>query len=226
MNSDIKQSQCWLKENCNKIDCNLFCVKFFKLNYLYEKAFISFSQRKHIALRIDNDKKDAEAFSKLKQIETSISSFVNEGKNLFIHSQVSGNGKSSWSLRLVEAYFNNIWAQTPLECRALFINVPRFLLALKDNITQQSEYIESIKNNIFNADLVVWDDIGTKVITPFESEHLLSMIDTRINNGKSNIYTSNLSEEEMHQCLGDRLTSRIVNKSIDIVLYGADKRGL
>ena len=76
------------------------------------------------------------------------------------------------------------------------------------------------------ADLVVWDDIATKSATVFEAEHLLSYIDTRINDNKSNIYTSNLDANEIQEKLGPRLYSRIVNYSTEIELNGKDKRGI
>lgn len=219
-----ENKDCWLINECNKIDCNSFCMRHFKLNYLYDAALISLQQRKHKCLRIDADETDMDEFSFLKKQEDDILNFVALGKNLYIHSQICGNGKTSWALRLVESFFNKIWIKSPLKCRALFISVPRFLLELKSNISQKSEYVEYIKANVNDADIVIFDDIATKAATSFEHEHLLSIIDTRISMGKSNIFTSNLTEEEMHSLLGDRLTSRIINNSINIELKGADKR--
>jgi DNA replication protein DnaC len=98
---------------------------------------------------------------------------------------------------------------------------------LKSNISKESEYIKHIQENILDCDLVVWDDIATKLGTEFELSHLLSIIDTRINNGKSNMYTSNLYGVELSKALGDRLYSRIVNYSDAIIeLKGRDKRGI
>ncbi len=109
----------------------------------------------------------------------------------------------------------------------LFISVPRFLLELKSNISEKSEYVEHINNNVLDCDLVIWDDIATKLGTEFELSHLLSIIDTRINNGKSNMFTSNLSGVELNKALGDRLYSRIQNYSdVVIELQGKDKRGI
>ena len=159
-------------------------------------------------------------------IENNIIDFVDNGKNLFIYSYGVGCGKTSWAIRLVQSYFNNIWYKTELKCKALFINVPKFLLSLKDNISNKNEYIEHIKNNVLEADLVVWDEVGTKGLTQFEHENLLSLINTRIDMGKSNIYTSNMRPEELKELLGDRLYSRIVKLSIEIEFKGQDKRGL
>ena len=150
--------------------------------------------------------------------------FIKEGKNLYLHSAIPGNGKSSWSLRLAEAYFNKIWARTSGKCRVLFISVPRFLLAIKDNISAKSSYVEYIKDNVLEADLVIWDDLASKVGSEFELSHLLSLIDNRLVLGKSNIYTSNLNKQQLYTAIGERLASRVANMSIDIELFGSDKR--
>lgn len=127
---------------------------------------------------------------------------------------------------MIEAYFNEIWPNAALKCKALFINVPRFLLALKDNISEHSDYINHIKANVLNADIVIWDEVGVKSLTVFEHENLLNLINTRLDENKSNIYTSNLNPDELREKVGDRLYSRIVNNSINIELFGQDKRGL
>lgn len=218
---------CWMKGCCNQIDCNTFCMKYYKLNALYDMALIPPTKRKHVKLRIDVDDNDEQAFDTLKEIESNIVDFINSGKSLFLYSEITGNGKTLWTLRMVETYFNKIWAKSELKCRVLFINVPRFLLELKSNISEKSEYIQHINDNILDCDLVVWDDIATKLGTEFELSHLLSIIDTRINNGKSNMFTSNLSGVELNKTLGDRLYSRIQNYSDYVIeLQGKDKRGI
>ncbi len=216
---------CFLFDNCSRKDCNKdFCIRKYKMDSLYSAALMTEAQKKHIILRVDEDGTDLEQFKQLAAIEQNIVSFVSEGKNLYLHSANCGNGKSSWSLRLVEAYFNKIWARTEVKCRVLFISVPRFLLALKDNITAKNAYVEYIKENVLEADLVVWDDIAAKMGSEFELTHLLNIIDNRLALNKSNIYTSNLNRQQLYTALGERLTSRIANMSVDIELFGADKR--
>ena len=219
---------CAFYDKCNHKDCALdhFCLRKYKLDTLYLNALMTESQKKHLVLKVDADNRDLEAFKQLAAIEADIVNFIADGKNLFLHSAMCGNGKSSWSIRLLEAYFNKIWARADDSCHALFISVPRFLLAIKDNITVKSTYVEYIKDNVYTADIVVWDDLGSKTGSEFEISHLLNIIDNRIAAGKSNIYTSNLNRSQMYQALGDRLTSRVVNLSTDIEFFGADKRVL
>jgi DNA replication protein DnaC len=203
-------------------------IKNFKLNYLYKKSLLSEKQSKKIVFTLtdDDDKDDFKSFGILSDIESSIVDFVKNGQHLYIHSEKCGNGKTSWAIRMVQAYFDKIWNSTELKCRALFINVPRYMLAIKDNIDEKSEYVSYIKKNVFNADIVIWDEIGTKSLTVFEQENIMSLINARIDAGKSNIYTSNLTDEELLKAVGKRLHSRISLTSKNIELKGKDKRGL
>lgn len=229
----ILSNECFLYDACKKFksgNCSIespeFCIKLFKLDYLYRESLLSEQQRKYAALRIDADGTDREEFVQLKNIEANIEEFVNTGGSLYIYSSTCGNGKTAWSIRLIQSYFNAIWHKCDLNCKALFINVPRFLLSLKDNITSKNEYIEHIKANILNADLVVWDEIGTKAITNFEHEHLLSLVNSRIDSNKAQIFTSNLAPLALKEAVGERLYSRVVNLSTVLEFKGADKRGL
>lgn len=219
--------ECFLFEECNHKYCDAgFCLRKYKLDGLYEAALIPQALRKHLVLRIDQDDTDLEEFKKLAGIESTILDFVKNGRSLFIHSSNSGNGKTSWALRLIQAYFNEVWPQVDTTCHALYISVPRFLIALKDSISRPSEYIDYIKENILQADIILWDDIAAKTGTDYEINQLLGFIDGRIAAGKANIYTSNQNAAEMYESLGSRLTSRVANMSTDVELHGADKRYL
>lgn len=171
-----ENKDCWLTNQCNHIDCNRFCMKHYKLKYLYDAALISASQRKYVGLVVDKDGTDLKEFQILSMYAMRIEDIVKAGKNIYIHSSSCGNGKTSWALRIVESYFDKIWYSSEMECRALFISVPQFLLALKANIAEKNDYVQYIKDNVLTADIIIWDDIATKDSTVFEAENLLSMM--------------------------------------------------
>lgn len=221
-----ENKNCPYISRCTHVDCGKFCLKRFKTEYYFDSAFIPKDRRIKQPLRIDSDGRDENAFMRLADIEKNIETFVENGNNLYIYSQNVGNGKTSWALRLANNYINKVWIKKDMEPIVLFISVPRFLLELKANISNKSDYIEHISKYVLNCPLVIWDDIGSKNGTEFEVSHLLSIIDNRINNGKSNIYTSNLNDSELHQLLGDRLYSRVYNYSECINIVGKDKRAL
>lgn len=219
--------ECHYEYNCNKKYCGKpFCLRKYKLDYLYNEALLSDDQKKRLVLKIDADGTDLEAFKRLSNIDKNIGEFIGEKQNLYIHSSNCGCGKTSWAIRMLQSYMDNICLETALECRVLFISVPRFLLASKDKISAKNTYFDHIKENYLKADLVVWDDIATSTATDYEMSQLLSMIDARLVAGRSNIFTSNLSPKQMSKALGERLASRVCTKSVDIELFGSDKRNL
>lgn len=218
---------CPYKQNCSGVDCGQdFCMRKYRLDCLYENSLLTQKQRQVGKLFTDEDGTDFHEFQKLANLEKSMDKFVEQGANLYLHSYNCGNGKTSWSIRLMIGYFNKIWHKSTFGCQALFISVPRYLLALKDSISNKNDYATFVNKYVLDADLIVWDDIAAKVGSEFELNHLLNMINTRMDAGKSNIFTSNLGGKELTNALGERLASRICNKSIDIELHGADKRYL
>lgn len=221
--------KCIHTKNCRRYDseeCTSLCVRYLKLDWIFSNSLLLPEQFKNKILILDSDESDKEAFDILVDIEKNISEFINTGDNLYIYSNVPGNGKTSWALKLMRAYFYSIWHYCDLVPKALFINVPRYLLELKSNISKHSDYIEFVNEHVYNVDLVVWDDVATKTATEFEHEHLLSIIDYRMLNNKSNIFTSNQKPNKVHNLIGQRLSSRIIKKSRVLEFKGKDKRGV
>lgn len=222
--------ECWMKGICKKgqfNNCPSFCIKNAKLTALYEHSLLTENQRQHQELRPDANGVDVAVFRMLKEMENNVEDIIREGRHIYIHSHICGNGKTSWAIRLLQRHFDNIWHLSNLtDSRGLFIHVPRFLIALKESLSKPSAYIDLIKEQIEKADIVVWDEIGTKAATPFEAEQLLSMINERLDCGKSNIYTSNLDGDELRERVGERLYSRICSGSVDVLLCGQDKRSV
>lgn len=225
----ITKEECYVQAGCKKFIQNtcdeLFCIRLYKIDELYNQSLLSQQQRLPIKLRLDENRIDEIPYTILKEYQQDILNVVNNGDNIYIYSSITGNGKTSWAIKFIQSYIQKIWASSDLTCKALFINVPKFMRELKLNIDIKSEYIQHINAYASTADLVIWDDIATKAATEFEHEQLISIIDTRIDNTKSNIFTSNIPPEELNNYLGARLTSRIVGLSKAVRFNGLDKRG-
>jgi DNA replication protein DnaC len=218
-----------LSESCKKFkngSCTYpeFCIKKFKQDKFFDLALISENQRIPLSLYLDSNACDKNSFDRLNEIKNSICDFVGSGNNIYIYSSTTGNGKTAWSLKLAQNYIGKIWYEKDLSCEVLFISVPRYLLSIKDAISNNNEYAKHIKENVLSANLVIWDDIATKGMTEFETENVLSIIDARISSGKSNIFTSNILPQELSLYVGDRLASRILGTSESIKFVGQDKR--
>ena len=226
---------CYLINNCKKysigacpVNKDDFCIRKFKEDKLFDLAMIDELSRNSINFFTYNEDPESEKnlFKRVLDISRDIKSNVEQGKNFYLYSDRCGNGKTASALLFCKSYIDSIWIESDISCRVLFINVPRFLLELKANISQKSDYIAYINSNVFTADLVVWDDIGSKLGTEFEIENMLSIINNRLDFHKSNVYTSNILPDQLESVIGPRLSSRIVGLSELLRFDGYDKRGV
>lgn len=168
---------------------------------------------------------DIPMFEKLKEYKEDIYNFVNDGIQVYIFSYGFGNGKTSWSIKLLQAYFDEIWSGNGLKQRGVFIHVPTFLTKLKNNIRKPDEEFMNLIDNLSEVDVVVWDDIASTKMSDYDYNTLLTYIDQRILENKCNIYTGNLDYNDMLNAIGNRLTSRVWQSSRIIELKGMDRRG-
>lgn len=221
------KDKCWYKKVCDCSRCGEnFCIRNYKMNCLSYLGLLEGKNKYPVGLRLDAQHTDKDAFSMLKNLQSNINDFVTQGKNLLIFSEKTGNGKTTWSTKLLMSWFDSIWSTSDLECRGLFISMPKLMSALKENITRPNEYFKYVNDNIVNADLVVWDEFNHKDYTEFEHDYLLNIISQRLSLGKSNIYTANNSIDAMNKKLGTRLSSRVIGASIKVELKSGDWRGI
>lgn len=217
--------KCLYKDVCSKTktsNCSTSCVRYLQISRLIELSNLPELYKTPIRIHSECAKNDIDSFKFLSQIKKDIVNFVNNGRNLYICSKYCGNAKTSWATKLMLKYFDMTW-QNSYDCtRGLYVHVPTLLSDLK-NFNNMPEYISRIKE----ADLVIWDDLATKInrLSEYEHEQLLIFIDNRVANKKSNIYTSNMtSDVELSSNVGSRLTSRIYNSSEIVELVSSDYR--
>lgn len=221
---DKKKSECWYKNICDKSKCKDFCMRHYKMDFLVNSSMLVGKQQYSIELKPSVE--DYQSFVDLRNIKNNINEFVTSGKNLLIYSKFTGNGKTEWSKKLLLSWLDSIWTTTDFECRALFVSMPKFILAMKENISRHNDYFTYINDNISKADLIIWDEINFKDWTSFEQDYMLNAISDRISIGKSNIYTTNYDLSTIENKLGTRLASRIIGCSTHIEFKGKDQRGV
>lgn len=215
-------SDCWYSGVCPqyKENCEITCLKYLEMKHLMNESGIP--PKKQVPSQLIPSKVDYNAFLALNDIKTDIVNYVENGNNLYIASQFTGNGKTSWAIKIMLRYFDQIWAGNGFKTRGLFVHVPTLLLRMKDFKNPLSE---EFKDNLINCDLVIWDDIGTADLSNYDYMNLLMYIDSRILSEKSNIFTSNIvTDEELREKLTTKLADRIWTLSDRIILMGGDRR--
>lgn len=84
----------------------------------------------------------------------------------------------------------------------------------------------SLKNSMKKVPLLVLDDIAIRNSTEAFLNELYEVIDARVNEELTTIYTSNVTLEEVSSILDDRVSSRISSNCVLVGMTGTDHRGL
>lgn len=222
----FNKDKCVYKTKCslyNTEECNSSCPRYVEVMYLYEKSLLPPKKWQPFELITPEvDKVEYEAFY---DIVKDIINFVNNGENLYIYSNTTGNGKSSMAIKMIQNYFNKVWVEGGQEPKAYFIHCQTFLTRMKNAINKEDKELDEILENIATIPLVVFDDIGTNTMSSYDNSTLLSIIDQRILGEKSCVFTSNLSKEQLEEVVGERLASRIYETSSILELNNSDQRG-
>lgn len=227
----------YLDHLCQRVSCSSYedksaCGLCSVMDAVYNRAKFPNVLRDRKALDISGkSKNDLEAYRTLKDLEFNIISFVKEGRSLYIYSENKGNGKTSWAIRLIQAFvkdYSRIMISCnkyPLEnCLFRFVNTATMFEEFRKSFNNK-EYDEDLEKDILQSKLVVWDDIGVEAPTKWVREKFYILINDRELNKRSNIFTSNLSKEGLLKnfIIDDRVYSRI-GPSMEIRFVGPDRR--
>ena len=218
---------CYAKGYCklyNTAKCTNMCDFKVVLDALYSLSNIPKRYRQDTPLRPEQI--DLQSFHYLKDYKDNIDTKVEQGHWLYLFSKNSGNGKTSWSCKFVGEYIRYLLRTRDfqIENRALYLNTNIFLEQLRNSFDDKESNINTLLDRAYKCDLLILDDIGVERGTPWTQERLYDLLNTRYNECKCTIFTSNLSPSEIEDKLGTRIASRIRSSKI-IELKGVDRRG-
>ena len=213
------KEDCWYKEVCRNRECST-CIRYAEMKFLMENSGLP--SKKQYPGKLQPSSCDVDAFMTLSDIKADVEQFVANGENLYIMGENTGNGKTSWAIKILLKYFDCVWAGNGFNVRGCFQHVPTLLNTLKDFSGEHGV----LKNILGTTDLVVWDDIASTRLTDYDITQLLLLIDQRELKGLSNIYTGNITDRDrLTKMLGNRLASRVWNNNTTVVeIKGADRR--
>lgn len=217
--------KCWYSKNC-KLEsdyCKSNCIRYNNMKILVENSGLPYDLQ--FPQILVPEKIDEKAFESLERIKKNIDLFVREGGLLYLWGKNCGNGKTTWSSKILMTYFDKIWSYSQLKCRGIYLYTPTFLNSLKTQFLNNISLLEYL-DNIKNSDLAIFDDLGVGKLSDFDKSNLLDVIDFRLNSHKATIFTSNLDYTQLEELFGDRLASRIYHSSTIIELRGSDRRGV
>lgn len=216
--------KCYAESYCkkDKNECSEICGGYRVLRALYNLSRLPDKYRYDIALGCTEI--DEKVWDDLLSYMESVLDRVSEGKGLYIWGKHTGSGKTSWACKIMNFYFRKIAFKSGLENEGLYIFLPTFLEDLRSfydspdpDFAEEMEMVKSCK-------LLIIDDIGAEKPSEWVRERMISIINTRVSNNLTTIYTSNLSPDELRGRLGDRISSRVLGSSQVIEIRGGDRR--
>ncbi|MBQ6788575.1 MAG: ATP-binding protein [Clostridia bacterium] len=86
------------------------------------------------------------------------------------------------------------------------------------------DYESHREDKYFDCDLLIIDDLGVEVDNQFTSSCVYNVLTSRINNRRSTIINTNLSQSELRERYADRITSRLFGEYFPLLFTGRDIR--
>ena len=88
----------------------------------------------------------------------------------------------------------------------------------------RSEEADKRVRRMLACDLMILDDLGTEMATPFADSALYTLINTRLNEGKNTVISTNLSYEELEKRYTAQIFSRLRGSFERLPFVGRDIR--
>lgn len=229
--NDMDLPECLVANTCPFKDgegCRYTCYKYHAMFKLV--AYSNLPSKLVKPEGLSPDSRNMEDFMWLQAFNENIVTHVEEGHGYFLHSPDKGNGKTTWTAKTLLAYFDQIAESFDMDrSRGLFVNVPDLIEKIKDGFDddQIGKEAQLLKERIQRADIVVWDDIGAEMPTPYVKQLLYRFINHRYANNLSQLFTSNKNLDEITVAFDNdsRVSDRIYGQCKPIRIYGESKRG-
>jgi DNA replication protein DnaC len=105
-------------------------------------------------------------------------------------------------------------------------SLPRLLGLLRDTYGDDARYsLNELIDRLCSVDLLHVDDVGAEQSSAWVLEQLYTIVNTRYEDGRSIVLTTNLDVDELEAQIGERTVSRLSDMCTGVPLCGEDQRG-
>jgi DNA replication protein DnaC len=147
---------------------------------------------------------------------------LDEGRGIWFAGQV-GTGKTTLAMLVSKAAIE-------ADRTVAIYSLPRLLALLRDTYQDDAQYsLNELIDRLSAVDLLHVDDVGAEQTSPWVLEQLYTIVNTRYEEGRAILLTTNLvtiqGDEALRDQIGDRTVSRIYEICGDPkTMFGEDRR--
>lgn len=146
-----------------------------------------------------------------------IDNFDSEFNNLLIYG-ATGVGKTFLSNCIAKELIDKSKSVVYLSAISLFE------ILANSTFDKNDFYAKEQRNNIFDCDLLIIDDLGTELVNSFSASSLFNCLNDRFLNNRSVIISTNLSLAQLRDTYSERVFSRITSNYKLLKIFGDDLR--
>jgi DNA replication protein DnaC len=143
--------------------------------------------------------------SLLREVRTYVRSIrerLDEGRGIWFVGGV-GTGKTTLAMLISKAAME-------ADRTVAIYSLPRLLALLRDTYDDDAQYsLGELIERLCSVDLLHIDDVGAEQSSPWVLEQLYTIVNTRYEDGKALLLTTNLDQEALVAQIGPRTVSRI-----------------
>jgi len=154
----------------------------------------------------------------VRQYAAGISARLAEGRGIWFTGDV-GTGKTTLAMLVSKVAME-------ADRTVAIYSLPRLLGMLRDSYDDDAVYsLSELLDRLCAVDLLHVDDVGAEQSSPWVLEQLYTIVNTRYEDGKALLLTTNLDREALIGQIGERTVSRIYEICGDpLPMWGEDNR--
>jgi DNA replication protein DnaC len=144
---------------------------------------------------------------------------LDEGRGIWFVGGV-GTGKTTLAMLISKAAME-------ADRTVAIYSLPRLLALLRETYDDDAEFsLNELIDRLCSVDLLHIDDVGAEQSSSWVLEQLYTIVNTRYEDGKAVLLTTNLDQQELEQQIGERTVSRIyeICGGEPLPMWGDDRR--
>ncbi len=154
----------------------------------------------------------------VRQYVRGIGARLDEGRGIWFTGDV-GTGKTTLAMLVSKAAMD-------ADRTVAIYSLPRLLGLLRDSYDDDAAYtLNELLDRLCAVDLLHVDDVGAEQSSPWVLEQLYTIVNTRYEDGRAMVLTTNLDRDALEAQIGARTVSRLYEMCGNpLPMYGSDQR--